>query len=77
MGLPMLQSLMGKLIRKCEIEKSVAPSDWPIVIAFPFASYFWALFFDLQRFCCCFNSEIIKEPAFIPQNMEKRQVKLC
>lgn len=67
----------GETDQKVRNRKNVAPSDWPIVIVFPLASYFWALFFDLQRVYCCFNSEIIQEPVFILPKMEKRQVKLC
>ena len=67
----------GETDQKLRNRKNVAPSDWPIAIVFPLASYVWALFFDLQRAYCCFNSEIIQEPVFIPPKMEKRQVKLC
>jgi len=67
----------GETDQKLRNRKNVAPSDWLIAIVFLLASYVWALFLDLQRAYCCFNSEIIQEPVFIRPKMEKRQVKLC
>ena len=61
----------GETDQKLQNCINVAP-DWLIAIVFPLTSYVWALFFNLQRAYCCFNSEIIQEPVFLLPKMEKR-----
>ena len=65
-GLPMLQTLVVKLIRKCKIAKNVAPSDWPIVIVFPLASYFWAFFFRSSESSLLFQYQSHLGAGFYP-----------